>query len=108
MVPELVEGVLEMTDMQEALQKCRALLFNSDNHYPKFGKHLPKDAYNRKCVKNKAATAGLFSFYMKSSQGARLASPLPKKMLPQRTVLCSAEKARRKLRLLCMNRKVLG
>ena len=53
-----------MTDMQEALQKCMALLFNSENHYPKFGKHLPKDAYNRKCVKNKAATAGLFSIFL--------------------------------------------
>ena len=43
----------------------RALLFNSENHYPKFGKHLPKDTYNNKCVKNKAATAGLFSIYHK-------------------------------------------
>ena len=74
MVPELVEGVLEMTDMQEALQKCRALLFNSEKHYPKFGKHLSKDAYNRKCVKNKAATAGLFSIYLIKWLGARLAS----------------------------------
>ncbi len=58
---------------------CRfAGLFNfkCENHYPKFGKHLPKDAYNSKCVKNKAATAGLFSIYHKNGSERDLRATL--------------------------------